>query len=97
MRVLTFDIFDRWTRGVGLVALTALVWALVVPNGMFWSAVLATSLLGAAIATTVLVRSRQVPTLAQVVASAAAAPVLVPTPSGYTSGAGLRSIGERKS
>jgi hypothetical protein len=96
MRVLTPDAFDRWTRGAGLVALTALVWAIVVPSGMFWGAVLAASLLGAAFATTLLVRSRQLPTLAQVVASAAAEPVLVPSPGGYTSAATLRPIGERK-
>ena len=38
MRVMTSDIFDRWTRGAGLVALVALVWAVVVPDGIFWTA-----------------------------------------------------------
>jgi len=97
MRVMTSDIFDRWTRGAGLVALVALVWAVVVPDGIFWTAVLAAGLMGAAGATAVLVRSRQVPTLAQVIASAEAEPVVVPVPGGYAGGARLRPIGERKS
>ena len=82
MRTMTSDTFDRWTRGAGLVALVALVWAVVVPDGIFWSAALALGLVGAAIATTLVVRSRQVPTLAQMITSATAetAPVLVPTP-----------------
>jgi hypothetical protein len=97
MRMMRSDTFDRWIRGAGLVALVALVWAVVVPDGIFWSAALATSV-GAAIATTLLVRSRQAPTLAQVIASATAetAPVLVPSPAGYTNAAGLRPLGEGK-
>jgi hypothetical protein len=96
MRVMTSEIFHRWARGAGLVALVALVWAIVVPDGIFWSAVLAASLAGAAVATTLLVRSRQVPTLAQMITSATAGPVLVPSPRRGTSGARLRLIGERK-
>ena len=98
MRLMTSDTFDHWIRGAGLVALVALVWAIVVPNGIFWSAVLATSLMGAAIATTLLVRSRQVPTLAQVIASATAEPalVLVPSPAGYPNAGGLRPLGDGK-
>jgi len=94
MRVMTSDIFDRWTRSAGIVALVALIWAVVVPEGIFWTAVLAAGLMGAAVTTAVLVRSRQVPTLAQVIASAEAEPVVVPAPGGYTRGAGLRSRGE---
>jgi len=97
MRVMTSDVFDRWTRGAGTVALAALIWAVVVPEGIFWTAVLAAGLMGAAVATAVVVRSRQVPTLAQVIASAEAEPVFGPAPGGYTSGAALRPIGERKS
>ena len=98
MRVMMSDTFDRWTRGAGLVALVALVWAVVFPEGIFWTAILAAGLMGAAVATSILVRSRQVPTLAQVIASATAetAPVLVPSPAGFTSGARLRPTGERK-
>ena len=98
MRLMTSDTFDHWIRGAGLVALVALVWAIVVPNGIFWSAVLATSLMGAAIATTLLVRSRQAPTVAQMIASATAEPalVLVPSPAGYTNAAGLRPLGDGK-
>jgi hypothetical protein len=94
--MITSDIFDRWTRGAGLVALVALVWAVVVPDGIFWTAILAAGLMGAAGATAVLVRSRQVPTLAQVIASAEAEPVVVPVSGGYAGGARLRPIGERK-
>jgi hypothetical protein len=94
---MTSDIFDRWTRGAGLVALVALVWAVVVPDGVFWSVVLAAGLIGAAVATAVLVRSRNVPTLAQVIASAEAEPVVGPASAGYAGGAGLRSRGEQTS
>jgi hypothetical protein len=80
MRVMTSDLFSGWAQGAGLVALAALVWAVVVPDGVFWSAVLAASLIGAAIATTLLVRSRQVPTLAQVITSAKAEPALALVP-----------------
>jgi len=95
MRVITSDIFDRWTRGAGLVALVALVWAVVVPEGVFWTAVLAAGLMEAAVATAIVVRSRQEPTLAQVIARAEAEPVVVASPGGYTGGAGLRPTGER--
>jgi hypothetical protein len=97
MRVTTSDVFYRWARGVGIVALVALVWAVVVPDGIFWTAILATSLMGGAVATAVVVRSRQVPTLAQVIATAEAEPVVVPAGLGYTGGAGLRPMGERTS
>jgi len=98
MRMMTSDTFDRWTRGAGLVALVALVWAVVVPDGIFWTAILAAGLMGAAVATSILVRSRQAPTLAQVITSATAEPalVLVPSPAGHTSEARLRPIGEGK-
>jgi hypothetical protein len=95
MRVLTSDRFGRWTRGIGLVALVALVWVLFVPGGVFWTAVLASSVIGAAVATAVLVRSRQVPTLAQAIATARAEPVAALAGSRFTSGAGLRPRGER--
>ena len=82
MRVMTSDLFSGWAQGAGLVALVALVWAIVLPSGGFFSAVLADGLVGAAIATSLVVRSRQIPTLAQVIASATAEtrPVLVPIP-----------------
>jgi hypothetical protein len=96
MRVTTSDVFHRWIRGAGMFALVALVWAVVVPDGIFWTAVLAAALMGAAVATAVLVRSRQVPTLAQVITIAEAEPVVTPAV-GSTGRAGLRSIGEQKS
>jgi hypothetical protein len=65
MRVMAPDIFDRWTRAAGLVAVAALVWAVVAPDGVFWNAVLAAGLVGAAVATAVLVRSRSVRGLAR--------------------------------
>ena len=98
MRMMTSDTFGRWAQGAGLVALVALVWAVVVPDGIFWTAILAAGLMGAAVATTLVVRSRQVPTVAQMIASATAEPalVLVRSPAGYTNAAGLRPLGDGK-
>jgi hypothetical protein len=99
MRVLTSDRFGRWIRGTGVVALAVLAWAVFVPDGLFfWTAVLAVGLTGSVVATGLLVRSRAVPSLAQVIASAEAEPVAVPAGRGYTSGAGIRPSprGERK-
>jgi len=90
MRVMTLDIFDHWTRGAGIAALVVLLWAVVVPDGLFWTIVLAVGLIGAAVATAVLVRGRSVPTLAQVIAAAEAERVVVPAPAGYRSGAEIR-------
>ena len=98
MRVLTSDRFDRWIRGTGIVALVALAWAVFVPDGLFWTVVLAAGLIGSMVATAVLLRSRSMPSLAQVIASAEAEPVVVLANRGYTSGAGVRPSlrGERK-
>jgi hypothetical protein len=79
MRVSTSDRFERWTRGLGLVALVGLVvltWSVFAPRGVFWTAVLVAGLIGAAAATALLVRSRRVPSLAQVIASTEAEPVV---------------------
>ena len=78
MRVLTSDRFGRWTGGLGLVALMALAWSIFVPGGFFWAAVVAAGLVGSAVATAFLVRSRQVPSLAQVIARAEAEPPIGP-------------------
>ena len=75
MRVRTLDGFGRWTGGLGLVALVALAGSLFVAGGMFWTAVGAAGLIGAVVATAVLVRSREVPSLAEVIATAEAEPV----------------------
>jgi hypothetical protein len=74
------DLFSRLAQGAGIVALAALVWGIAVPNGVFFTVALAVGLVGAAIATKLVVRSRQVPTLAEVITSATAqtGPVLVP-------------------
>jgi hypothetical protein len=76
MRVSTSDRFERWTRGLGLVALVVLAWSVFAPRGVFWTAVLVAGLIGAAAATALLVRSRRVPSLAQVIASTEAEPVV---------------------
>jgi hypothetical protein len=76
MRVLTTDRLGRWTHRIGLVSLVALAWAILAPGGAFWTAVLAAGLVGAAVATALLVRSRKVPSLAQVIASAEAEPAV---------------------
>jgi hypothetical protein len=90
MRVLTLERFGHWTRGTGIVALVALAWAVVVPDGLFWTAVAAAGLTGAAVATAVLVRSRRVPSLAQVISSAEAEPLVATAGRGYTSEAAIR-------
>ena len=78
MRVSTSDHFGRWTGGLGLVALVALAWSALVPGGFFWAAVVVAGLIGSAVATAVLVRSRQVLSLAQVIARAEAEPIVGP-------------------
>jgi hypothetical protein len=96
MRVITSDRLSRWTQGTELVALAALVWAVFVPGGVLWTTVLAAGLIGSAVATAVLVRRPSIPSLAQVIASAGAEPVLVPVPGGSRSRTGLRPGGERE-
>ena len=76
MRVSTSDRLGNWTRGIGLVALVVLAWSAWAPAGFFWTAVLAAGVIGAAAATALLVRSRKVPSLADVIASAEAEPVV---------------------
>ncbi len=79
MRMITSDRFGRRIRGTGIMALMALAWAVLVPDGhLWWTAVLAAGLIGSVVATAVLVRSRSIPTLAQVIASAEAELVVVP-------------------
>jgi hypothetical protein len=77
MRVLTVGNLESWIRGGTLIALMVLAWAVLVPGALFWTAALALGLVGIALATTLLVRSRRIPTLAQVIATAQAEPVLV--------------------
>ncbi|MGD8896966.1 MAG: hypothetical protein PVJ73_13095 [Acidobacteriota bacterium] len=93
MRVITLDRVSRWTQGTGLLAVAALAWAVFVPGGVFWAAVLAAGVVGSAL---VLVGRRPILSLAQVLASAAADPALVPSRRGNTGGARLRPRGERK-
>jgi hypothetical protein len=66
----------RWARGVGLVAVAALVSSVLVPENVFWTGAVAAGLIGAAVATAILVRVRSIPTLAQVIATAESAPVV---------------------
>jgi hypothetical protein len=74
--MLTSDRFGRWTGGLGLLALVALAWSVFVPGDLFWGAILAAGLVGSAVATALLVHGRRVPSLAQVIASAEAEPVV---------------------
>ena len=76
MRVITSDDVGRWTRLLGLSAIAALAWAVFAPGGAFWTAVLAAGLIGAALVTAGLVRSRRVPSLAQVITSAEVKPAV---------------------
>jgi hypothetical protein len=70
MSLLLSDQYARWARGAGFAALVMLAWAVVGPGGLFWNAVAAAAVVGATIATVVLVRSRSQPSLAQVIATA---------------------------
>jgi hypothetical protein len=90
MRALTSVRLDLWIRGTGILAVVALAWAIFLPEGPFWNVVLAAGLIGAAVATAILVRHRSIPSLAQVITSAEAEPLAVLAGGGYTSGAGFR-------
>ena len=94
MRIITSDPFGRWTGGVGILALGALAGGFLVPGGAFWPVVLATGLVGSAVATAVLVRSRAIPSLAEVIATAEVEPVVGATGREHTGGASLRPRGE---
>jgi hypothetical protein len=98
MREILSDRLGRFMRGTGITAIAALCWAVLVPGGsfLFWSAILAAGLIGAAVATAVLVRNRSIPSLAQVIAIAEDEPVGVPARGGYTRGAGSRPRGDRE-
>ena len=76
MRVIRSERPGLWIRATGIVALVALAWAVFVPDGPFWTAVLAAGLIGAALATAGLVRSRRVPSLAQVITRAEVKPAV---------------------
>jgi hypothetical protein len=76
MSVFASGRLGRWTRGLGLVALVVLAWSVFAPGGVLWIAVPAAGLVGSAIATALLVRSRQVPSLAEVITSAETEPVV---------------------
>jgi hypothetical protein len=78
MSQLTSDRFARSTRGAGIAALLVLAWAVLVPGGVFWSAVVAAALVGTTLATVALVRSRSRPSLAQVIATAEGDGIAVP-------------------
>jgi hypothetical protein len=95
MKVPTSDRLDLWTRGAGMVAFAALAWTLLVPGGVLWTAVLATGLVGSAVATGILVRSRRIPSLAQVIASAEAEPA-PGRARGQARGTGFHPRGERR-
>jgi len=70
MTGVTLNRLSRWSQGVGVVALGGLAWAIFVPGGLFWLAIAVVGLVGAIVATTLLLRVRSVPTLAQVITSA---------------------------
>jgi hypothetical protein len=78
-----------WTRGAALVGLVVLAWALLVPGGIFWNAALALGVIGAAVATSMLVHRRRIPTLAQVISNARAEPAMAPARA-HSGEAGLR-------
>ena len=78
-----------WTRGVALVGIVVLAWAFLVPGGILWTAVLALGVIGAALATALLMHRRRIPSLAQVISSAQAEPAMAPAKA-HSGEAGLR-------
>jgi hypothetical protein len=74
MRVSTSERLGRWAHRIGLASLVVLAWAVLAPGGAFWTAVVAAGVIGSAVATVLVVRSRKVPSLAQVVARAVREP-----------------------
>jgi Na+/H+ antiporter NhaC len=96
MRVITAEGFNSWTQGAGIAGLVLFAWALVMPGGLFWGAALAAGVVGSAVATVLVRRSRSVPTLAQVIASAEAEPAVIANGIGCEGAARLRPRGERK-
>jgi hypothetical protein len=68
----------NWTRGIALAALVVLAWAVLVPGGLFWTAMLALGVLGAAFTMAMLMRSRRLPTMSQMIASVRAEPATAP-------------------
>jgi sulfite exporter TauE/SafE len=66
----TLSSSSRFVSIAGLVGFFVLVAAVLVPGGLFWTAILAAALIGSAVATAVLMRNRGIPTLARVVATA---------------------------
>jgi hypothetical protein len=89
------DRLGRYLGGAGIVGVLVLVGAVLVPGGHFWTAILASSVLvGSAVATVVLMRSRDNPTLAQVVATAKAESRARPSAGRPSSEAGLRARGD---
>jgi hypothetical protein len=68
----------NWIRGIALVALVVLAGAVLAPGGPLWIALLALGVIGAAIATAMLMRSRQLLTLSQMIANVRAEPATVP-------------------
>ena len=96
MRASKTDRLARWTRGVGLMALAALAWAMFVPSGVFWTTALGAGLIASAVATAVLVRGPSFPSLAQAIASAEVEPTRATRRTGHKGGVVLPPPGERK-
>jgi hypothetical protein len=87
--VISSERLAGWTRGAALVGLVVLAWTFLVPGGIFWTAALALGMIGAALATAVLVHRRRIPTLAQVISNAQAEPAMAPARA-HSGEAGLR-------
>jgi hypothetical protein len=95
MRVPSSEVVGRWAQGAGLLALGVLAWGVFVRDDLFWAGIVAAGAIGSVTATAILVRSRSIPTLAEVIAHAEAEPAVVPVAGGSTGGARLRSRGGR--
>ena len=68
MSPLAYDRLEGMIRVAAVLALLALAWGVVAPGPLLGSAVVVLGLIGVALATVIVVRTRRVRTLAQVVA-----------------------------
>jgi hypothetical protein len=66
----TYGRFSRWVLVAQVLAVGAVAWAFVVPDGPFWTGAMAAGMVGLGVATVLVMRNRAVPSLAQVIDAA---------------------------
>ncbi len=78
MRPLTADPVGLWTHRIAIAFFVVLTCAVIAPGGAFWTAAVGAGLAGSIAATVLVVRSRRVPSLAQVIEDAEREPAARP-------------------